>query len=165
MIDLRSADKFAAGHIPRALSLPAANLDNYKEANWPSFKGAPIVFYSDNQADIDKALELMMDYNLSKATFFPGGVAKWQQLGNAVETGLKPTPATLTFVRVLAPQDVAIADFIKALDNPAVVILDVRNDLERTSGQFKGSLHIPSEQMGAREIGRASCRETVLKDV
>ncbi|WP_414718504.1 rhodanese-like domain-containing protein, partial [Trichlorobacter sp.] len=42
LLDLRSADKFAAAHIPRALSLPTANLDKYQEANWPSFKGAPI---------------------------------------------------------------------------------------------------------------------------
>jgi rhodanese-related sulfurtransferase len=29
LLDLRSADKFAAAHIPRALSLPAANMDKY----------------------------------------------------------------------------------------------------------------------------------------
>ena len=150
LLDLRSADKFAAGHIPRALSLPAASLDNYKEANWPAFKGAPIVFYSDNQADIDKALELMMDYNLSKATFFPGGVAKWQQLGNAVESGLKPAPANLVFVRKLNPQDVSIADFNKLLNDPNVVIVDVRSDAERTGGSFKDALHIPFEQIATR---------------
>lgn len=150
LLDLRSADKFAAGHIPRALSLPAANLDKYQEANWPSFKGAPIVFYSDNQADVDKALELMRDYGLSKATFFPGGLAKWQKLGNPVEAGTKPAPANLTFVRKLEAQDITIPDFIKALDNTNIVILDVRNDSERKTGQFKGALFIPSDQIGSR---------------
>jgi len=150
LLDLRSADKFAAGHIPRALSLPAANLDKYQEANWPSFKGAPIVFYSDNQADVDKALELMRDYGLSKATFFPGGLAKWQKLGNPVEAGTKPAPANLTFVRKLQAQDITIPDFIKALDNTNIVILDVRNDSERKTGQFKGALFIPSDQIGSR---------------
>ena len=73
MLDLRSADKFAAGHIPRALNLPAAKLDQYKEQNWPSFKGAPIVFYSDNQADIDKARALY---------------SKWKaQMTAAIESG------------------------------------------------------------------------------
>nr|WP_268741239.1 rhodanese-like domain-containing protein [Trichlorobacter lovleyi] len=150
LLDLRSADKFAAGHIPRALNLPAANLDKYQENNWPSFKGAAIVFYSDNQADIDKALELMRDYGMSKATYFPGGLANWQKLGNPVETGPKPAPANLVFVRVLGPQDITIPDFIKALDNPNVVILDVRNPTERATGQFKGSIHIPSEEIGTR---------------
>jgi rhodanese-related sulfurtransferase len=150
LIDLRPADKFAAAHIPRALNLPAANLDKYQEDNWPSFKGAPIVFYSDNQADVDKALELMRDYGLSKATYFPGGLARWQKLGNPVEAGQKPAPAKLTFVRKLAPQDVTIADFIKLLDDPTVVILDVRGASERTTGQFKGALNIPFEEIATR---------------
>jgi len=150
LLDLRPADKFAAGHIPRALNLPAANLDKYQEANWPSFKGAAIVFYSDNQADVDKALELMRDYALSKATYFPGGLEKWQKLGFVAEGGPKPAPANLTFVRKLAAHDITIPDFIKALDNANTVILDVRNDTERKTGQFKGALHIPSDQIGAR---------------
>lgn len=150
MLDLRPADKFAAGHIPRALNLPAANLEKYQEANWPSFKGAPIVFYSDKQADVDKALELMRDFALSKATYFPGGMDRWQKLGYVAEGGPKPAPTTLTFVRKLGPNDVAIADFIKALDNPGVVILDVRNATERATGSFKDSLHIPSDEIGTR---------------
>jgi rhodanese-related sulfurtransferase len=150
LIDLRTADKFAAGHIPRAMSLPTADLDKYKEENWPSFKGAPLVFYSDNQADVDKALELMRDYGLSKATYFPGGLARWQKLGNPVEAGPKAAPAKLTFVRKLAPQDVTIPDFIKLLDNPAIVILDVRGASERTTGQFKGALNIPFEEISTR---------------
>lgn len=150
LLDLCSADKFAAGHIPRALNLPATNLDTYQEVNWPSFKGAPIVFYSDTQADIDKALELMRDYGLSKATYFPGGVAKWQKSGNQIETGAKPVPATLTFVRKLNPQDVTIVDFNKLLNDPNVVILDVRADAERVGGGFKGALHIPFEQLATR---------------
>lgn len=150
LLDLRPADKFAAGHIPRAMNLPVTDLDKYKEDNWPSFKGAPIVFYSDNQADIDKALELMRDYALSKATYFPGGLARWQKLGNPVETGAKQAPPKLTFIRKPNPQDVSISDFNKLLNDPNVVILDVRGDGERTGGSFKGALHIPFEQLATR---------------
>lgn len=150
LLDLRTPEKFAAGHIPRALNLPAAKLDQYKEPNWPSFKGAPIVFYSDNQADLDKARELMFDYSLSKATIFPGGFERWQKLGYPVETGAKPAPDKLTFVRVLKPHDVTIAEFEKLLDDPTIMILDVRADAERATGSFKNSLHIPFEQIGTR---------------
>lgn len=94
----------------------------------------------------------MADYALTKATFFPGGVERWQQLGNAVETGPKPAPTKLTFVRVLEPHHIAIADFIKALDNPDVVILDVRNNEEIKAGGFKGAMHIPSEQIATRAV-------------
>lgn len=92
----------------------------------------------------------MGDYALTKATNFPGGFEKWQKLGNAVETGPKPAPAKLTFVRVLEPHHIAIADFIKALDNPDVLILDVRNNDEVKTGSFKGAIHIPSEQIATR---------------
>lgn len=132
------------------MNLPATDLGKYKEENWPSFKGASIVFYSDNQADIDKARELMFDYSLSKATVFPGGFERWQKLGYQVETGPKPAPAKLTFVRVLKAHDITIADFKKVLDDPSVVILDVRNDAERATGSFKGSVHIPFEQVATR---------------
>lgn len=132
------------------MNLPAADLDKYKEDNWPSYKGAPIVFYSDTQADIDKALLAMGDYGFSKATFFPGGLAAWQKLGHPVEAGPKPAPEKLTFVRKLAPHDISIADFNKAMNDPNVVILDVRNDVERQTGSFKNSLHIPSDQIALR---------------
>lgn len=150
MLDLRSAEKFAAGHIPRALNLPAADLDKYKQENWPSFKGASIVFYSDNQTDIDKARELMYDYSLSKATVFPGGFERWQKLGNPIEKGPKPALAKLTFVRVLKAHDITIEAFKKLLNDPSIVILDVRNDAERATGSFKGALHVPFEQVAMR---------------
>jgi len=92
----------------------------------------------------------MRDFALSKATYFPGGLERWQKLGYVAEGGPKPAPTTLTFIRKLGPNDVAIADFIKALDNPGVVILDVRNAAERATGSFKGSLHIPSDEIGTR---------------
>lgn len=150
LLDLRPADKFAAGHIPRAFNLPLAAMEKFKESDFPSFKGAPFVLYSDNISDVNKALELLRDFGFSKATIFPGGIAKWQQLGNQLEAGQKPIPTKLTFVRKLAPQDIAIPNFIKELDNPNVVILDVRADAERTGGSFKGAQHIPFEAISTR---------------
>jgi len=150
LLDLRAADKFAAGHIPRALSLPVADLAKYKEADFPEYKGSLIVFYSDNQADVKKALELMMDYGFTKSTYFPGGLAKWLKAGNAAEVGPKPAPAKLTYVRVLAPHEVSIADFMKALNVSGVMIIDARTSAEFAAGNFKGAVNIPSEEMEKR---------------
>lgn len=132
------------------MSLPASNLNKYQEGNWPSFKGASIVFYSDNQSEVDTALELMRDYALSKATFFPGGFQAWQKTGGEIAKGANPAPAQLVFIRKLAPHDITPADFLKAMENPAFIVLDVRNDAERKTGQFKGSLHVPSDAIGSR---------------
>lgn len=150
LLDLRPADKFAAGHIPRAMSLPAANLEKYEEKNFPEYKGSLIVFYSDNQGEIEKALELMRDYSFNKATYFPGGVAKWAKIGNTVETGPKPAPAQLTYVRVLAPYEVTIAGFKKEIGGSAVLIVDARTGNEFAAGNFPGAINIPSEEMEKR---------------
>lgn len=150
LIDLRTTQEFATAHIPRAINLPAAKLESYQEEHWPAFKGAAIVFYSNKQADIDKALELMKDYGLSKATYFSGGVERWQQLGNAVKSGPNPAPAKLVFIRKLNQQDIPLASIDKFINDPNIVILDVRGEAERATGSFKGSLHIPFEQIATR---------------
>lgn len=113
-------------------------------------KASQIVFYSDNQADVDKALEQMRDYGFSKATYFPGGFENWKKLGNAVETGAKPAPAKLTYVRKLSDTEVSIGDFKRAIGGKGALILDVRTVSEAAGGKFDGSLNIPSEEMGAR---------------
>jgi len=150
LLDLRAADTFAAGHIPRAFNLPVASLDKYKEADFPDYKGSLIVFYSDSQADVNKALELMLDYSFTKATYFPGGLAKWQKMGNVAEVGPKPAPAKLTYVRVLAPYEVSIADFKKAVDGSGVLIVDTRSTDEFAGGKFRNAVNIPSEEMEKR---------------
>lgn len=150
LLDLRTPDKFAAGHIPRALNLPLAELAKYQESNFPEYKGALIVYYSDNQADIDKALELMRDYGFTKATYFPGGLAKWQKAGNVAEGGPKPAPEKLTYIRKLAPYEVSIADFMKAVTGSGTLIVDARTAGEYAAGKFRGAVNIPSEEMEKR---------------
>lgn len=150
LLDLRTPDKFAAGHIPRAMNLPVTKLANCQESNFPEYKGAQIVFYSDNQADIDKALEVMRDYAFTKATYFPGGLIKWQKLGNVAEGGPKPAPDKLTYVRKLAPYEVSIADFMKAVTGSGVLIIDARTAGEFATGKFSNAVNIPSEEMEKR---------------
>jgi rhodanese-related sulfurtransferase len=150
LLDLRPADKFAAGHIPRALNLPAADLGKYQEKNFPEYKGSLIVFYGDNQGEVEKALELMRDYSFTKASYFPGGLARWSKIGNTVETGPKPAPTQLTYVRVLAPHEVTIAEFKKGIAGSGVLIVDTRTASEFAAGKFPGAINIPSEEMEKR---------------
>ena len=81
LIDLRSAEKAKAGHIPRAVNIPMAAL-SAAEKQFPEFTGAPIVFYSDSNEELNKALELMRDWEYRNATLFSGGVQAWQVAGN-----------------------------------------------------------------------------------
>ncbi|MHB8056909.1 MAG: rhodanese-like domain-containing protein [Desulfuromonadaceae bacterium] len=92
----------------------------------------------------------MMDYGFTKATYFPGGLAKWLKIGNAAEVGAKPAPAKLTYVRVLAANEVTIGDFMKAVTGSGVLIVDARSTGELAAGKFRTAVNIPSEEMEQR---------------
>ena len=151
LIDLRSKEKFEAGRMERAINIPTAELQNKWDANkFPEYKGAFIVFTSDSMADITAALDLMKDWSFTKATMFTGGMERWKKAEIPVATGPKATPAKLTYVRKLAPNEVSIADFKKAVEQGSAVIIDARSAAEYKGGNFKGAINIPSEEMEKR---------------
>lgn len=92
----------------------------------------------------------MRDYGFTKATYFPGGLAKWQKAGNVAEGGPKPAPQKLTYIRKLAPYEVSIGDFMKAVAGSGVLIVDARTAGEYAAGKFRGAVNIPSEEMEKR---------------
>lgn len=92
----------------------------------------------------------MRDYAFTKATYFPGGFAKWQKMGNPVEAGAKPAPAKLTYVRKLADNEVSIGDFKRAISGSGALIVDARSAGEFAGGKFKGAVNIPSEEVEKR---------------
>lgn len=151
LIDLRSSDKFAAGHMAKALNIPLDLLKTkYKEANLPEYKGAAIVLTSDSAADIESAMDYLGNMSFNKLTMFTGGKERWEKAGIPVATGAKPAPAKLTYVRKLAEFEVAIPAFLKAVDTGSAMIVDARSTGEFSNGKFKGAVNIPSEEMEKR---------------
>ena len=151
LIDLRSPDKFAAGHIDRAVNIPFKDLEkNHGENTFPQYKGALLVFTGDNPAETEAAVELMRDWSFTKAAIFPGNVETWQKGEIPLATGPAPAPAKLTYTRKLPPHEIGIADFTKALKEGGAVILDARAAAEFTAGHFPSAMGIPSEEMGQR---------------
>ncbi len=147
LIDLRSPQLYEAGHIPRAINFPADKFNYLPESAFPDNKDAPFVLYGDNQAKINTAVEQMRDFNFSKSTFFPGGVERWKKLGNNLEAGSKPSPAKFVYIRKLAPFEVSIDDFKKAIGNKEVLIVDTRSKEEFAMGNIKGAVNIPCDDM------------------
>lgn len=92
----------------------------------------------------------MRDYAFTKATYFPGGLTKWQKLNLATENGPKPAPAKLTYVRKLSPHEVSIGDFMKAVTGSGILIIDARSTSEFAAGKFQNAVNIPSEEMEKR---------------
>lgn len=152
LIDLRSAEKFAAGHIARAVNVP---INDFKskfndESKLPAYKGANIVFSSDNRTDIDAALEQMKDLGYTKCTMFTGGMERWKNAGIKTATGTAPLTDKLTFVRVLAPSEVSIDLFNKAVEAKNILIVDARSPSEFAAGHFAGAINVPSEEADAK---------------
>ncbi len=147
LIDLRSAQKARAGHIPRAVSIPASTLSAASD-RFPEFMGAPVVFYSDNEGELTAALELMRDWGYTNATTFAGGVGAWQSAGNQLVAGAAPT--TISYVRKLAEGEVSIKAFEEIVKLGSHTVIDTRTADEFAKGHFPNAINIPSEEMAAR---------------
>ncbi len=158
LIDLRSRKAVKAGHVPGAVSIPAEELSK-AESKFPSYKGAHIVFYSDNEEDIRKAVRTVRKWGYKKSTLYFGGVDAWKQSGHSLVKG--PAAENITYVRIISPGEVSIADFEKAMDSGSAVIVDVRNPSEHAAGHFKGAVNIPVDEIAVR-CDELSKEKTIL---
>lgn len=159
LIDLRSAEKARAGHIPRAVNIPIAAL-SAAEKQFPEFTGAPIVFYSDRNEDLEKALELMRDWEYKNATLFPGGVQAWQVEGNQLIIGSAPTK--ISYVRKLAEGEVSIKNFEEIVKAASHLVIDARTAEEFGKGHFPGAMNIPAEEMAVRSAEIPAGKQLVI---
>jgi len=76
LVDLRSPDAFAAGHIAGAISIPAAGVE--EAAKWlPPY--AAIVFYDEDGSESDAIAQRFIDAGFSRAKSLLGGLAEWRR--------------------------------------------------------------------------------------
>ena len=90
LIDARDTEKrFAAGHIPGAINLPAKRFDELAPRLLPGDKNKLIIFYCDG---IECKLSHMAaddaeDLGYTNIRVYPGGFPEWFRLGNVVVVG------------------------------------------------------------------------------
>jgi rhodanese-related sulfurtransferase len=147
IVDLREPGEAAIGHLPRAVSIPAAKLAGMEKA-FPGWKGAPIVVYGAPPAALAKAAETLRDWDYSAVTSLGGGLEGWKAAGLPLEAG--PLPTVIRYERKFQPNEVAPADFEKAVTERSALILDVRTAEEYARGHFPGAVHMPAEEVGRR---------------
>jgi rhodanese-related sulfurtransferase len=147
LVDLRDHKAVTAGHIPGAVSIPSGTLDDMK-SQFPSYKGAHILFYSDNIDDIRSSVRKARKWGYKKSTVFLGGVDAWTQAGLNLEKG--PAASEISYVRKISPGEISIADFDQAVKSGSSVILDVRTPSEFAAGHFSGAVNIPVDDMSVR---------------
>jgi rhodanese-related sulfurtransferase len=148
LVDLRTREAAASGHIARAVNIPLAELAEAEE-DFPTGKTAPIVLYG-NGDEARQGAKIIKGWGFKTIALVDGGLDGWRKAGLELEQG--PTDTEINWVRLLGPEEVSIADFMKVADGQAAnqVILYVRTSPEIEAGRFGNSIHIPLDEIEAR---------------
>lgn len=152
LVDLRDTAAVEKGYIPRAYTMPFAQLEDFEDA-FPQSLGAPIYFYSDKEAEIDGAIKMAKEWGYKSPIGFYGGLDSWKAAGKEIQKGPAMTASDetpVTWKKTLGPGEISISDFTKSLKSELIYVVDARTPEEYESGHFPGSVSIPLEQMKPR---------------
>lgn len=147
LIDLRSPEEAKEGHIPGAVSVPAAELATAKD-RFPADKSAVIILYSDN--DRADAFKTVREWGYKDTSLLHGGIGSWKKAGNQVVKGDPETK--IVYVYKPRPGEITIEEFKTVAESGASgkVIVDVREEDEAMHGMLKGAINIPVGKLGER---------------
>jgi rhodanese-related sulfurtransferase len=152
LLDVRSKETSASGHIKGAVNLPAAAVKSrLKTFPDPKLK-APIIVYDGRGGDESRAVaRALVKSGQTNVQVMEQGLLGWQAAGYTIESGA-PALAKVAYVPKPRPGSIAADEFRKlAGATPAdVLILDVRNPDEANAGMIKGAVLIPDEELQAR---------------
>jgi rhodanese-related sulfurtransferase len=121
LVDARSGEEYAAGHLPNAVSAPFEELKKQGgELILPQDPGRPLVFYGQGPTSLlaGKAANLARRYGYANVRVFPEGVQGWQKSG----AGL-----------------VATTGFVKSGD---AVLIDLRSPAQVRGGHIPRAVNI-----------------------
>ncbi len=156
LFDVRSADAYAAGHLPgaRHIDLAALNQDRpgapamllplpaFQELMrvWGLTSQSFVVAYDDNWGlPASRLLWSLARFGFAQGALLNGGWDQWLEEAYPTETAL-PKPSPSTFVPVADDSVVADLAWVQAqLANPAVVFVDTRSPKEYRDGHLPGA--------------------------
>lgn len=146
LVDVRTEAESAAGHIPRAVNIPLADLAA-SESDFPV--KAPVVVYG-NGDDAIKAYKMIGKWGLKTVALVEGGLEGYVARGHQVVSG---TPETeISWTRILGKGEIGLDAFRKAAEagGKNVIILDVRTPEEIAGGKLTGAVTIPLDLLEAK---------------
>jgi rhodanese-related sulfurtransferase len=152
ILDVRSAEEAAAGHIKGAVGIPLKSLPaQLKSFPDPKLKAPIIVYDGRGGADAIAAARMLVKAGQSNVQVITGGLLGWQAAGYALESGVPPL-AKVTYQPKPRPGSIPPEEFaaLARATPPDVLILDVRNRDEANAGMIKGAVLIPDEELAAR---------------
>ncbi len=152
ILDVRSRDESASGHIKGAVGMPPADVKkNLKTFPDPALNAPIIVYDGRGGADSVAVARQLIKAGQKNVQVMEKGLLGWQAAGYAIESGV-PALAKVAYAPKPRPGSISVDEFSKlARATPAdVLILDVRNQDEANAGMIKGALLIPDEDLLAR---------------
>jgi len=93
LLDARTADVYAAGHIPGALNLPAAEFDQAYPGLKSRIKAASLLVVYCDGGDCELSHDLagmLKDMGHGPIQLFPGGFDAWMEAGHDMREGPEP---------------------------------------------------------------------------
>lgn len=93
VVDLRSSEAYARGHIVNARSIPSDELDA-KLPTLDQFKSTPIVAVCDSGVSSTRVVNTLRQKGFESAYGLKGGMTGWSQAGLPVVTGKKTKSKT-----------------------------------------------------------------------
>ena len=148
IIDLRAPERVDAGHMEKAISIPAAQVAD-SSGLFPLERGVPIVVYGENDSEALAAARTIRSWGYRRVTVYFGGVAAW--LASAEVLTTEPVDRTImsnsmTKGGPLSPKDFEMA----VLSTGSVQVVDVRSESDYAEGHLAKEVHIPLQQLSAR---------------
>jgi rhodanese-related sulfurtransferase len=150
VIDVRSKEQAALGHIEKAVNYPLPELKNYF-GSLPLNKLTPIVIYGASDKDAVTAAELIRNRGYRRVTIYPGGASSWENNAEVLENG--PANEVTTSAAESHGGGLDASDFEMALASPVMIeIVDVRSAADHKKGGFPHSKQIPLQDLAKREV-------------
>ncbi len=135
LIDARSPEAYAAGHIAGSLSIPAGTSFG-TWLGWVVPHDRPVILLLDSTEDWDPQIRQALRIGHENVVgYLDGGLAAWQASGGTVEEGA-----------YISVEDLAA----RLAREPELVVIDVRQGSEFESGHVPGALHIHAGDLPAR---------------
>jgi len=160
IIDVRRTNGYALGHIPGALNVWRPMYVNqeleYRGMIAPKEKvqalmsnlgvstGQNVIIYDASGYDASRFWWTLQQYGHTNTMILNGGLTNWVKKGYPVSSEVPTTsPADFNFEGEGSNKMYADLDNVKAaVDDPNVIILDVRSPDEFNAGRIPGSIHL-----------------------
>lgn len=145
LVDLRSPEDAAKGHIKGAVNIPVATLADSDE--FPI--KAPVVLYG-GADEIKQAAKTLSGWGIKKVSQVDGGLEGFTSRGNQLVSGDAATE--ITWVRKLGKNEVGSEEFLKVVESAVAdkAILDVRTADEAAKGKFASAIAMPLDALEKR---------------